>query len=250
MADNVTPIRVVGMNGAGDEVYENVDKLVEAKSHATAKIREQQEQLRAAQAQLEQYQQWQAQQQAQQQAAAAPDGSGFDRNKYFALLYENPQEAQAYSLKHILGRDIGEFVTEYDQVRQGAMAGYQQSVNGAFVQKHPELLQVTPDADLHNAKVISEILTKRGWAYNVDNLEAAYAVAKVNNQLQLPDAQPSDPAASQQIAAPIVTGKPSAQGSDGSAEEADFLRTAPIGKVRDYLENKFKGASAFAPSTI
>lgn len=250
MADEqVTEIRIVGENGAGDQVFkgtyqEIAQKLADAQRHGTAKIREQEEQLRERDALLAQQQ--------QQTQQPAKEGE-FDRQKYFALLYENPQAAQEYSLNMLLGRNVREFVAEYDQVKQGAQIGMQQAINSAFVQRHPELLQVTPENDAQNAKTISDILTKRGWSYNLDNLDAAYAVARQGNQLKLPEAMTATFTETNTIqlpAAPITTGKPASQTTSAEQAESDFLRTAPLDKVRDFLEQKSKGQQIFAPTTV
>jgi hypothetical protein len=42
--------------------------------------------------------------------------------------------------------------------------------------------------DIHNAEVVSKILTENGWTYNLSNLEAAYAVAKADGRLKLQSA--------------------------------------------------------------
>lgn len=239
-------IRIPGVNGAGDEVFtaenheELAKKLAEGKANATRKIAEQQ-------AQISEYETNAHAVQQTVSATVAADGS-FDRNKYFNMLYENPLAAQEYALKHVLGgRDPKEFVQEYDQIREGALLGRQQSINAQFVHAHPELLQVTPDEDLANAKTIDKIITDNGWNYNLNNLEAAYAVAKVQGKLKLPEVQVTQQA---EPIVPVTTGKPASQQGTAEQQEAEFLRSGDLSKVREYLENKYKGQPAFAPMTV
>jgi ribosomal protein L18 len=63
-------------------------------------------------------------------------------------------------------------------------------VNSQFAQKHPELLEASREDDIHNAEAIAKILMEYGWTYNLNNLEAAYAVAKTQGKLKL-EAAPS-----------------------------------------------------------
>lgn len=238
-------IRIPGQNGAGDEVFtaENHEelskKLAEAKGNATRKIAEQQSQISEYESNAHAVQ--------QQPAAVVKDGE-FDRTKYFNMLYENPLQAQEYALKFVLGgRDPKEFVSEYDQIREGALLGRQNAINAQFVHNHPELLQVTPADDLENAKTIDSIIKANGWSYTLNNLEAAYAVAKVQSKLKLPEAQQQQ---QQEPIVPVTAGRPAAQQTSAEQQEAEFLRTGDIAKVRDYLENKYKGQPVFAPTVI
>jgi hypothetical protein len=243
-------VRIVGQGGAGDQIFEAADaqemvqKMTQAQEHATVKIREQEQALQEAQQRVSQYEQERAE---QQRKADVELKGGFDKQQYFALLYNDPLAAFDYAAKYRIGRDLRDFLTEYDQVKQGAQIGMQQAINGAFVARHPELLQVAPADDMHNSKVISEILTNNNWQYSVDNLEAAYAVAKAAGKLKLP---PPEPAASQVVEPPqppVVSGRSPAPAT-GQVEEQEFLRTAPLEKVREYLENKFAG-QPFAPAS-
>jgi hypothetical protein len=238
-------IRIPGQNGAGDEVFtaENHEelskKLAESKGHATRKIAEQQ-------AAISEYE---SNAHAVQQPVVAPVKDGeFDRTKYFNMLYENPLQAQEYALKFVLGgRDPKEFVSEYDQIKEGALLGRQNAINAQFVHNHPELLQVTPADDIENAKTIDKIVKDNGWTYNLNNLEAAYAVAKTQNKLKLPEAQQQQ---QQEPIVPITTGRPAAQQTSAEQQEAEFLRTGDINKVRDYLEKKYQGQPVFAPTVL
>jgi hypothetical protein len=56
-------------------------------------------------------------------------------------------------------------------------------VNKRFALNHPEL--VDAQHDMHNAREICKILTENDWEYTEANLEAAYAIAKIENRLKL-----------------------------------------------------------------
>lgn len=231
--DKQYKVVVPGIDGGNSQVFEAdtpeemAQQFQQAQINATAKIRELASQNEAFQQQIEQLTPQQ-----QQQANA----NGFDRQQFFNKLYESPDEAIAYALEKKLGVNLNDFMQDYQQVRAGSQLSVQNAVNAQFAQKHPELLQVPQEDDIHNAKVISEILTENGWVYNLNNLEAAYAVAKTNNKLKLTNT-PFSPEVTLPPA-PTTVSRPSGQAGNSETEE-EFLRTAPLAKVRDYLEKKY-----------
>jgi hypothetical protein len=156
-----------------------------------------------------------------QPITAGPDG--FNRQKYFNLLYENPIEAQKYAMQFVLGAPVEDFMRDYQTVRTGSLAGMENMVNAQFAQKHPELLEVSPEDDIHNAETISKILVENGWTYNLNNLEAAYAVAKMQGKLKL-QADPTTEEESLRTTA---------------EEEEEFSHNAPLNKVKQYLGKKY-----------
>lgn len=232
MSDKPYKVIIPGIDGGGSQVFEADSqeelnqKLVDAQTNATQKIRE----LASANQQYEQ----QIQQLTPAQQQTQPDG--FDKQKFFSDLYERPADAIAYALEKKLGIGLDEFLNDYQQVRAGSQLSVQNAVNAQFAQKHPELLQVPQEDDVHNAQVISKILTDNGWVYNLNNLEAAYAVAKTNSQLKLPN---TNFAPEVQLApAPTTIQRPTGSINTTEAEE-EFLRTAPLDKVKTYLEKKY-----------
>lgn len=236
MSEKPYKVIVPGINGGGSQVFEAEtpeemqQQFQQAQENATQKIRE-------LASQNEQY--------AQQieQLRPAPNGTpspdGFDKQKFFNDLYERPADAIAYALEKKMGVNLNDFMQEYQTVRGGAMMGIQNAVNAQFAQKHPELLQVPQDDDIHNANEISKILTENGWQYNLKNLEAAYAVAKQDNKLKLPNMNFSPEATL--TPAPTTLSRPTGQVNTSESED-EFLRTAPLQKVKDYLEKKYQGS--------
>src|SRR5437879_3806785 len=238
MSEKPYKVIIPGINGGGSQVFEAEtpeemqQQFQQDQENATAKIRE-------LASQNEQLQNLVEQGKPAAAATAGPDG--FDKQKYFNLLYESPVEAQKYAMQFVLGAPVDDFIKEYQTVRGGAFMGIQNAVNAQFAQKHPELLQVPQEDDAHNAEVISKILTDNGWTYNLNNLEAAFAVAKTNNQLKL-NTNSFAPEAILPVA-PTTVSRPTGQ-VNTSESENEFLHTAPLAKVKEYLEKKYANTRA------
>ena len=75
--------------------------------------------------------------------------------------------------------------------------------------------------------------------YTPNNLEAAYAVAKTSNKLKLPNANFGTEATLPVV--PTTVSRPIGQVNTSESED-EFLRTAPLSKVKDYLEKKYQGS--------
>lgn len=242
MSEKPYKVIIPGINGGGAQVFEAESpeemqqQFQQAQENATAKIRELAAQNQALQEEM----------QKNQPAAQATNGGpdGFDKQRYFALLYENPVEAQKYAMSFAIGMPIEDFVKDYQQVRQGANLGIQNAVNAQFAQKHPELLQVGQEDDIHNATEISKILTENGWNYTINNLEAAYAVAKTNNKLKLPNINMAPEAELRPV--PTTVSRPTGAGNMSEAAEMEWLSDpkTPLPKVKEYLERKYPGGRA------
>jgi len=237
MSDKPYKVIVPGINGGGSQVFEAdspeemQQQFQQAQENATALIRQQAEQIEQIKQQM----------QKQNVQPAQPNGpDGFDKQKFFNDLYERPADAIAYALEKKMGINLDNFMQEYQTVRQGAQMGITNAVNAQFAQKHPELLQVPQEDDIKNAEVISKILTENGWAYNLNNLEAAYAVAKNGGKLKLPSTDFSPEAVLPH--APTTVSRPTGQVNTSESED-EFLKTAPLSKVKDYLERKYQGQS-------
>jgi hypothetical protein len=232
MSDKPYKVIVPGINGGGSQVFEAEtpeemqQQFQQAQENATAKIRELAAQVETFQQQIQ-----------QTKPPDTTDPNAFDRQKFFSMLYEKPEEAITYAIEKKLGVNLPDFMQDYQTVRTGAQIGIQNAVNAQFAQKHPELLQVTSqEDDLHNGKVLADILTEHGWSYTVANLDAALALAKAENKLKLMNASFSPEA--QLPPAPTTVSRPTGQVNSSEAED-EFLRTAPINKVKEYLEKKY-----------
>lgn len=234
MSDKPYKVVIPGIEGSGAQVFEAdtpeemQQQFQKAQENATSLIRQQAQRLEALEQQM---------QQTSPQGGSQPGPDGFDKQKYFNLLYENPVEAQKYAFSFAFGVSPEEFQQDYQQVRQGALLGIQNSVNAQFAQKHPELLQVSQENDIHNAEQISKILNENGWSYNLNNLEAAYAVAKTSGKLKLQE-QSQFPTEVQMAPVPSTVSRPTGQVNTSLAEE-EYLATAPLAEVKKYLEKKY-----------
>ena len=236
MSEAKFKVIVPGIDGGGAQVFEAEtpeemqQQFQQAQENATAKIRELAQQKTALETQM----------QTVLQAAnpgAGPSPSGFDKQQFFNQLYEKPEDAIAYALEKKIGVSLADFMQDYQNTRAGAQLSITNSVSAQFAQNHPELLQVSnQEDDKNNGKVLDEIMKANGWAFNLNNLEAAYAVAKTGNKLKLnetnfaPEVQlPHSPST---ISRPTGT-------INNQASEDEFIRTAPLDKVRKYFEDKY-----------
>src|SRR2546421_371395 len=225
MADKAYKVIIEGTDGRGSQVFEAEtpeelqDKFKEAQTHATAKIAQQDKEnteLKQRLATLE------------ASIEPAPAANGNPDNAWRKEFFKQ-------GLTEILGVPVEDFIKDYTQtVRPGAELSKINAVNAAFVQKHPELIQVSPEDDLHNANTMRKIIADNGWDYSEKSLNAAFAVAKVEGQLKLPVAEPEGALPP----VPTTVTRPSVQVNTDKTEK-EFLTTAPTEKVREYLEKKF-----------
>ena len=229
MSDKQFKYIIPGIDGGGSQVFEAdsqeelVEQLGKAQENATVKIR----QLAQQNAEIGQK---------INQTAPTNGAPHYDKNQFFSNLYENPDDAIIGVLERRMGMKFDDFTQDYQQTRVGAGKAIQNEVSAQFAQRHPELLQVSPEEDKHNANTISQILTENGWAFNIKNLEAAYAVARQENKLKLTQSNPFPEAT--MMPAPSTISRPTGA-VNTSESEADFLQTAPLAQVKAYLEKKY-----------
>ena len=143
--------------------------------------------------------------------------SGFDKQVYFQLLCEDPLAAQDYALDH--SQKVSQVMEDYQGVRNHVVTN---AVNQAFVKKHPELLQVTPEEDLQNAQKLAEILRQNNLPYTAENLEIALDAAKESGEVTLG-------AGGETIRAP----------NGQFVSKKEFDRTAPLDQLREFYESKY-----------
>lgn len=235
MSDKQFKVVIPGVDGGGAQVFEAdsqdelVEKLKTAQENATAKIRE-----------LAQNNEALSQQMQQNGGQAQQSGqTAYNKDEYITQFYNDPMKALDQYFEQRLGTSPDQFLNDYQQVRAGSQKAVMNEVSAVFAQSHPELLQVSAEEDKHNANVISQILTDNGWSYNVKNLEAAYAVAKVEGKLKLGQTSPFPEATL--LPSPTTITRPTGA-VNNSASEEEFLQTAPLSKVKEYLEKKYAGS--------
>jgi hypothetical protein len=92
--------------------------------------------------------------------------------------------------------------------------------------RHPELRACQPEHVEKLVEAVEEVLQFQGWPRTVANCERAYSVLASMGELGKIAGQYAP------VPAPAFTLKP-------EAAEEEFLRTAPIEEVGDYLRAKF-----------
>lgn len=230
--DKAFKIVIPGVDGGGAQIFqadsqeELVEQLKTAQENATSKIRELAQNNEALAAQVNNH------------SPQVPTNG--DNQQFFQSLYQNPDDAIIGVLERRIGMKIEDFKKDYNQTRLGSQKAIQNEVNATFVQKHPELLQVSQEDDISNSTIISQILTENGWQYNYNNLEAAYAVARTQGKLKLPN-ENGLPEVVMQSAPSTLTRPTGAVNSSESLQH--FLNTAPLSKVKEYFE-KGEGSRA------
>jgi len=227
-------IEVPGPEGASPEVFEGateaevLQKIADAKGHATAKIREQQQA-------LEQVQREKSELEARLTPPAPPAADGFDRDAYFNTLYQDPRKAFDQMFESRFGMPVDDAVKQWERMTQVEKVVHARNVAAQFAAKHTELLQVTPEQDRANANVIEGIINDNGWPYTEKNMEAAYAVALQSGKLKLPtqNAQTEPPAA------PATLSNNGGQG-EGTPDEATIIKGMSLDQLREYYSSKHR----------
>jgi hypothetical protein len=249
MSEQAQTYKVVikGEDGRGDQVFEAAtpEELAQVfektQTHATRKIGEQEEEIRRLREENEALSAA-TEPEAHPKSTAKANGEEFDRERYLNLLASDPFAANRYLLafEEAWPESVRK---DYNMVRTAASYGLQQQINAAFVREHPELLQVSRDDDQHNSKVISKILTDNGWAYNKENLEAAFLSAKSKDMLRLPAAPKEEPPPAAVV--PTVISEASGQTPNADAEFEKWVRTHPnLDEVRRAVEQRTRTRAA------
>jgi hypothetical protein len=159
--------------------------------------------------------------------------SDFDKQYYFSLLATDPVAADDYLTAHQTGgMTKRQFAVEYaTTARPAIQQTIQNAVNYAFAQEHPELLQVSPEADLENASKIASYIHENNLPAHdaesyAESLKTAFEATKP--ELRLGGGGETVRAV----------------GDYGNVKRGqfvskkDFLQTAPIEQVRAHFESQ------------
>jgi hypothetical protein len=229
MADKQYKVIIEGENGAGSQVFEAEtpeelqDKFKEAQTHATAKIREQaqelqstKERLAALEANIE---------------PAAPANGGTDtawRKQFFKE-----------GLTEIFGAPIDDVIRDYGRISQTTEQIRLNALGNSLLQECPEIAGTSEADQVENGKKIAKMVEEQGWPTTLQSLKAATVLLEREGKLKV---APIDNA---EVLPPVPTTvtRPSAQVNTDQSEK-DFLRTAPTEDVRKYLEKKFAAKQA------
>lgn len=151
-----------------------------------------------------------------------------DRGDYFGTFYTDPMAAQDIWYESRFGKKPQQAKKENQEVSKVAAQAKADRILGEFANKHPELLQVSPEDDLKNGLAISKILQENGW--DVEKLDAAYALARERGQIVLPVASAAAPgeAQAQGVSIPRTVSP--------EAEKQFYASNPPAEAIREYLE--------------
>lgn len=220
MAEKPYKVIIEGANGAGSQVFEAETpeelqtQFQQAQTHATAKIREQAQE-------LEQLRQRELERE-------KPPANGHTQDDEISKAWKQGI-ATAFGLPF---DTLAQKLAKMDQVTSIQERSF---VNQSLAVKHPELLEVSQEDDLHNGTVISKIVEELGGNYTESIADAAFALGKQRGLLKLKLVPVGEEVALTPV--PTTVSRPAAAANTSESEE-HFLRTAPVEKVREYLEKK------------
>jgi hypothetical protein len=227
MSEQPYKIVIPGVDGGGAQVFEAntqeelVEKLRTAQENATAKIRELAQTNEALASQINNN---------------SPNGGEevpYDKQQFFSNLYQNPDDAIIGVLERKMGMKFDDFQRDYQNTRLGSQKAIQNEVSAVFAQRHPELLQVSTDEDKQNAETLSKILADNQWNFNINNLEAAYALARTQGKLKLP----TDSGYAEVRMPPAPSSMTRPTGAVNSSESLqEFFNKGSIAEIRKYFE--------------
>jgi hypothetical protein len=229
MSEKPYKVIIEGQNGAGNQVFEAEtpeelqSKFQEAQTHATAKIREQAEALRARDEEIATL---------RQSAGSYSNGNGNVTDDEATRLWK---EGIAKAFK-VPSFDI----LENKLARMDQITNFQeqQFVNNSLIAKHPELLEVSKEDDRHNANEIKKIAEELGAPYTEISAEACFALAKERGRLRLGVVPVGEEVRLPPV--PTTVTRPAAAANTSESRE-EFLRTAPTEDVRKFLEKEWAG---------
>ncbi len=237
-------------DGAGKEVFEAptmeelLDKIVEAKAHATRKIREQQAKLREVEQTREQ-------------------NNADDEFVLSQELMSNPTAAIKKAFKQITGVDISEFktVAERSQALEAAQAQQQETqrqeeASAGFMQAHPEYIANAANGKRLVREVNALIGEAKASGRDVDYasvLEQAYSSLVTDGMLQLKsgDAQEqpaqatpaatATPTRTPRRASSLASRAPVTNQSRTAEPSEEDLYSMPLDQLRDLANRQMRG---------
>ena len=148
-----------------DEALKVAAKMIEDNSKA----------YRETKASLDQMQAQMGTLQAQIEAAKPREvpANGFDKERYYKLLSDDPVTANDYWFEHRFGRKPEDVAQDFQQLDQRITAFEGQSLAAGFVNQHPEFPQDADSAITFTERM--SILTREGHPANLNTMELAWA---------------------------------------------------------------------------
>lgn len=158
-----------------EEALKTLAKMYEdTKSWAKTKIEESAQQIEAVRAEQERL--------AQQMQPKVPT-NGFDKDRYYRLLNEDPVLANDYWFEHRFGRKPDEVAANFDAMDQRLSVFEGQTLAGQFLQQHGEDFPQTPEA-AKELRTHMEDLTARGYPATLDTMNMAYNHAVMSGKIK------------------------------------------------------------------
>lgn len=227
--DKQYKVIIEGTEGRGNQVFEMdtpeeiVEQFQKAQAHATQKIAEIDKENTALRERL-----------AALEAAPAPNTNGGTNTSDFMNKFVTaPVDALKDGLSQIFGAPVDQVIEEFRRTQKVTSEISLQSTANQLIQAFPEIAGTSEQDQSYNGEQISKYMVQRGWEPTFENMEAATIVMKQHGKLKLAPTQDNEPL----VPVPTTVSRPAAKASDSESEE-HFLRTAPVEKVREYLEKK------------
>jgi len=220
MADKQYKVIIEGENGAGSQVFE-ADTPEELQTHATAKIREQAQELQSTKERLTAL---------EANIEPAPAGNGGTDTAWRKQFFKE-------GLTEIFGAPIDDVIRDYGRISQTTEQIRLNALGNSLLQECPEIAGTSEADQVENGKKIAKMVEEQGWPTTLQSLKAATVLLEREGKLKVTTVE------NQEIMSPIPTTvtRPSAPVNTDQSEK-DFLRTAPTEDVRKYLEKKFAGS--------
>ena len=226
-------------DGSGKQVFEGAteaelsDKLATAQMHASKKIREQAQLLQTREQELAELQSRMT-----PKEEPVPEG-GFDRQAYFAKLYEDPMAANDMYLERRFGMPVDELRGKLQRMDEAAVVLQQRKAIESVGARYPMFAQLSQEDNNANGIVIDKILKEHGWELDEGHLEAAILMAKERKLLKMPVEGERIPAEEPPA---TLGGSNTGATANGGFNEEEFKRTATADQWRTYLKQKYAGA--------
>jgi len=226
MADKPYRIIVEGQDGAADQVFEAATpeemagQFKQAQTHATAKIREQAQEiaeLRAAREEL---------MQSIEPAPATAGNGGTDaawRQQFFKE-----------GLTELFGAPIAGVIRDYNRISETTEQIRLNAIGNSLLQECPEIAGTSQKDLADNGKKIAEFVEANGLPATLEGLKAATVLLEREGKLKIAPAEAQDVL----VPVPTTVTRPSAQ-VNADKTESEFLTTASTEDVRKYLEKKY-----------
>ncbi|PYT49510.1 MAG: hypothetical protein DMG44_10620 [Acidobacteria bacterium] len=233
MAEKPYRVIVEGEGGQGTQVFEAdspeemLGQFKQAQTHATNKIRQQEQEL----AQLRQL----------ALQAQANNGNGHqvvDRDQRVQELLSDPDAAIERAICNKLGvNSLQEVVQDYAGVRQGSIQARINAAGEVFLQTHPEWNSLSTEQANQNARVIGAIVEENGWdPTDPKDLDKGYGLAMGTGKIKGLVGTVDVPSFMAPV--PTTVTRPSAQPNTSESEQQFYQTAKSAEDIKNYILKK------------